>query len=306
LHFTKRAIHRYVIIKPFSTMADKEDSLVSSVPSLRKLCEQKALKHLLGSDNPEREFAALEPRVQELLFSSLRKENDRLSEAEKKWRLLTTYCPRIDTQIYMGSTRIPPDDGEDEENSYHLRDTFFDQWSYVNEDGHGNGNTGEEVAARRNEALRSTIGAVGANQGGSGPETVCDTSWNGMNLFSESLDSDLKLCFHDRLNRCPCFSDRTLLFLSRLVSSQLLLYRITATFGMPPPSEDDGYKTCWAVELLNHDRVSVLSFQDYKGAADVRFYGTADASVDALKLLSYLAGMKCVHTYDGIIAGTAA
>ena len=75
---------------------------------------------------------------------------------------------------------------------------------------------------------------------------------------------------------------------------------------MPPPQEVDGYKSCWEADLQYHDGASLLSFQDYKGGADARFHGTAEASVDALKLLNFLIGMECPHTYDGIVAGTRA
>ena len=90
------------------------------------------------------------------------------------------------------------------------------------------------------------------------------------------------------------------------MSSQLVLYRLTVTFGMPPPKEGDGYKSCWEVDLQHCDGVSVLRLEDYKGAAEPRFRGTAGASVDALKLLNFLVGMNCPHTYDGIVAGTRA
>jgi|ERR1700722_9613154 hypothetical protein len=75
---------------------------------------------------------------------------------------------------------------------------------------------------------------------------------------------------------------------------------------MPPPKEDDGYKTYWVVDPRHWHGVSVLSFQDLKGAADARFHGAAEASVDALKLLNFLIGMNCPHPYDGIVAGTIA
>lgn len=75
---------------------------------------------------------------------------------------------------------------------------------------------------------------------------------------------------------------------------------------MPPPKEDDGYKTCWTVVLKHCDDTSILSFQDYKGAAGVGFEGTTDASVDALELVNFLIGMNCLHSYDGTVAGTIA
>lgn len=260
-------------------MADHECSPLPSQPSLQELCD-------LDSD-----FASLDSHSQLLLFTRLRTENARLREGDRKWRLLTKYCPRTDLQIYLSSTRSEPGGGEDEQNGYNQQRGFLDRWSYLIEDGYDNESEGEDHPGR-DEA--------------SDPELVRDITWDYFHLVSESPDSDLRLCFHDWCpTRCPCRPTGYDSF-SRRVSSQLLLYRLTVTFGMPPPREDDGYKTCWMVDLRHRDGVSVLSFQDLKGAADARFHGTTEASVDALKLLNFLIGMKCPHTYDGIVAGTSA
>lgn len=39
------------------------------------------------------------------------------------------------------------------------------------------------------------------------------------------------------------------------ISSQLLLYRPIAVFGMPPLMEADGYKSCWEIDLGFSDGV---------------------------------------------------
>ena len=142
--------------------------------------------------------------------------------------------------------------------------------------------------------LRNLVRAE-ANEGeGSVQSLSVTTTWDGSNLVSQSPDSELRLCFHhnDVLTRCSCRPKGYGSFSYR-VSSPLLLYRLTVTFGMPPPQEVDGYKSCWQADLQYYDGASVLSFQGDKGAADTRFYGTAEASVDALKLLNFLIGMKC-------------
>ncbi len=274
-------------------MADHEGPPLPPQPSLQELCETKVLGQILRSDDPDSDFASLDSHSQLLLFTRLRTENARLREGDGKWRLLTKYCPATDLQIYFSSTRIEPGSGEDEQNGYDQKGAFLDRWSYLTEDGYDNESEGDDHAG---------------NDDASGPELVRDTTWDQYNLFSESPDSDLRLCFHDEWDsstRCLCRQKGYHSFSTR-VSSQLLLYRLTVTFGMPPSREDDGYKSCWVVDLRNLDGISVLSFQDYKGAADVRFYGTTEASVDALKLLNFLVGMECPHTYDGILAGTRA
>ena len=286
-------------------MADKEGPPFPSQPSLQELCERQGLEQILHSDNADSDFASLEPRLQQLLFSRLRTENARLREVERRWRLLTKACPRIDTQMYLSSTRIEPDGGEDEQNGYNQQRVFLRQWSYLIEDGYDSENGGGEYTGSRAENF---VDRVEAKEGeGCSPELVRDTRWDDSDLVSQSPDSELRLCFDhcNGLTRCSCRPEGNGRF-SFHVSSQLLLYRLTVTFGMPPPQEGDGYKSCWQADLQYSDGASVLSFQDYKGAAGARFYGTAEASVDALKLLNFLTGMKCPHTYDGIVAGTIA
>ena len=127
-----------------------------------------------------------------------------------------------------------------------------------------------------------------------------DTSWHSFDLHCESADSDLGLCT-THLGRCGCSTPWEFGFQAR-ISSQLLLYRITVTFGMPPPRVLDCYKQCWEVDLKHIDG-SILRFSDWKGGASTRFDGSTDASRDGLKLLNFLIGLKCLHTYDGIRAG---
>ena len=125
--------------------------------------------------------------------------------------------------------------------------------------------------------------------------------WSDLNLYSESPDSDLKLCDDGdplRLNLDNAFFQR--------VSSQLLLYRLTATFGMPPPVKFDDCKSCWHIDLRHKDGCSKVVFRDGKGAASVSFWGTTEASSDAVKLVNFLVGMNCLHPYYGTLAGTAA
>src|SRR5207248_11521359 len=99
-------------------MADKEGPQLPSQPSLQELCEKQSLVQTSDLDNSEWDFASLEPRLQLLLFTRRQTENARLREVKQKWCQLTRKCPRIDTQIYLSSTRIEPDGGEDEENDY--------------------------------------------------------------------------------------------------------------------------------------------------------------------------------------------
>ncbi|MCJ1337748.1 hypothetical protein MMC09_003031 [Bachmanniomyces sp. S44760] len=290
-------------------MANKEDSSALSQPSLLELCTLQGIENISKSKTADVDFASLEPRLQQLLFGKLRTENERLRGIEKQWKILTRSCPHIDLQMHLSRDRIEHDSGDDEENGYNQVENFSFQWSYhPNQHDIANADGDEEQTGARPTDAGADIaqGEGSEREGNSRPKPLSNTRWHHHDLFSKSLDSDLVLCTHGFGSaECSCRMERYSQLLEH-VSSQLLLYRICVVFGMPPPLENDGYKTCWDVDLFYHDGVSKLSFYDYKGAASARFSGTAEASVNSLKLLNFLIGMNCPHTYDGIVAGTAA
>jgi hypothetical protein len=261
-----------------STKLLKVDSrTVPSQLTLQELCEQKALELDLESD-----FESLEPRLQHLLFNKVRAENARLREIEQKWERLTRFCPSLDTQIYLRSNRQL---NEDENPAYEEKRVLTELWYYKDTDGDN-----EQECVMR---MSSPIPKRG---------------WDSFELISESPDEELGIfVLRDRStqhSRTP--PGRRHRYLWDQISSQLLFYRLTATFGMPPPVEADGYKVCWEINLQHYDGSSTLEFYDYKGGAKARFFGSDDASEDALKLINFLVGMECLHTYDGIVAGTIA
>ena len=281
-------------------MADKED-LPSSSPtppspqtSLQELCEEKYLSHCLWSDSAVSEFSSLEPRLQQILFGSLRKQHARLIEKADKWDHLTRFCPHIDSQIHLTRARAEPGDGLDEENGYNQRQKFVNTWSYISED-----DDGSEI-----ESVGDVEGSLSGGLYG-GRKAIRDISWHTYDLIRESPELELKLV--DRsLSARRSYSSTWCDGFWHQISSQLLLYRLTVVFGMPPPKETDGYKSCWEIDLKHRDGASVLSFEDYKGGASTSFRGTSDASCDALKFINFLIGMNCQHSYDGVLAGTVA
>jgi hypothetical protein len=253
--------------------------------------EMESLEQILCSDSADSDFASLKPRMQQQLFSKLRTENARLLKVEEKWRQLTASCPRTDIQIYLDFPTIEPGDEEDERNSSNKEATFRNRWSYPIGDSDENENDGGE--GRGLEGLE-------------GLEVSRNISWESGNLVADSPDSELRLSrYSDGLDLLSFMGKMDNGFSSR-VSSQLLLYRLTVMFGMPPPKKGDRYKSCWEVHLRHCDGASVLRFRDYKGGPSLGFNGTAEASADALKLLNFLVGESCRHTYDGIVAGTVA
>ena len=166
-------------------MADQKGPPFPSQPSLQELRETQGLDQILRSDNAESDFASLEPRAQQLLFSRLRTENARLREVNRRWRLLTAACPRVDTQIYLSSARIEPGGGEDEQNGYDQQRVFRDQWSYLIEDGYDNENEGGEYTGSRPGSFIVKLDHVEANEcGGSSTELILNIIWSDSNLVS--------------------------------------------------------------------------------------------------------------------------
>ncbi len=86
-----------------------------------------------------------------------------------------------------------------------------------------------------------------------------------------------------------------------LISTHLLLCRITVSFSAPPFTVNDGY-TCILSFTLRHREdpacCLALTVREHKGWPTASFQGSKKASSEALQLLECLAGTNCAHTYD--------
>lgn len=98
-----------------------------------------------------------------------------------------------------------------------------------------------------------------------------------------------------------------------LISSQLLLYRLIATFGTAPSNEEvEGYKSIWSYTLHwtsgqeDNSKKGRFVLSDYKGAFTFHFWGPKEASRSALDLLEWLVSDNVPHPYDGVLAGNQA
>ena len=261
-------------------MADKNNR--SALPSLQLLCETKSLSQILDPNFTASDFTALEPRLQEILFDKLRKENARLLEIEKQWIQLRERCPRTDLEIHLHSGRANYDHQDD---IYEKQQQIARKWNYEGDD---------DVA---------TSPAAGRTS-----DNVYWDSWSiywnsesGLYVYDPEAQKREWMDFSRqdlRLRMANRFTNR--------MSSQLLLYRIACIFGMPPQKECDGYKSCWGVCLRHCSGASNLVLDEHKGAISVHFQGSSEDSQDALGLINLLVGTECLHTYDGIIAGTIA
>jgi hypothetical protein len=120
--------------------------------------------------------------------------------------------------------------------------------------------------------------------------------WNNDDLRVVLPDTKFTVCLHAlRSLSCKCKLPTVPLYAQ--ISSQLLLYRITATFGMPPAEAGDSDMAPWVVNLYHQDGDSNVTFGDDKGFARVYFFGTRKPSNDALRLLNYLVGSTSQSMY---------
>lgn len=131
-----------------------------------------------------------------------------------------------------------------------------------------------------------------------------DTIWNSYHLFAASPDSPFTIVRPNGIDY-PTYKST---FGAR-ITSQLLLYRLLATFDNLNPGENDGFKSCWQVCLqmtVESSNEGILRLADSKGAVTIHFEGTDRASKDAVDLLNYLVSTECVHPYDRLVAGQIA
>lgn len=257
----------------------------STVPSLKDLSLKLAIERIVDE---EIGFTDVDCRLHALLFGKFRDEISRLKVVERESLRLKEYLPRVDRDIYLPSGRIPDEEDweqdreENEErgetiNPYKEVRIAYDKWSYLSPD----------------EAQASMMGEQ-------------YVMWySSTDLCYDEEEG--KFIVQDRFSRMRAFEKYFRLpSLYDIISSQLLLYRITVIFGMPPVDDSVGYKLCWTLTLQHHSGKGYLQFGEWKGGATARFHGSKEASDDALTLLNFLTYVKMPHHYDGIIAGTVA
>jgi hypothetical protein len=271
---------------------------------LQDLCEVQLLEHMLGSDTADGEFSLLDARTQQLLFSRLRKEVKRLREIEKNWSRLTERCPYVDREMYLleeaeeAKISYAGYDSDGSEDSY----SYFDRWESIPDAEGGitsafpdpddidddNGDptlpllTPQLIGETHDPIFRAILGS----------DLI---TWNSYQLFANSPASRLKICSHSQGDNCmTCHPDKGTCFWQR-ISSQLLFYRLTVMFCMPPAREPFS-RISWEMQLQYRDGISILRLEDYRGAAHVSFQGTREGSARALKLLNYVSLVSHEHT----------
>jgi hypothetical protein len=232
-----------------------------SPPSLEELSANKLQELTLSSETAEDDFASLEPRAQRLLFKSMRAEKARLDNIKTQLTRLEQRMPVVDyNQILSTSSRAESFGSKAD------IDSCGKLWSYtVNPD--------EDLQGRQPGEL---------------------TRWNNLQLHFGLHDTTPKICSSKVLPiLCEMCEPPRYPAFRYLISSQLLLYRVTEVFGMPPRMTGE---FSWAAILYHKDGSSILFCGNVLGDASFDFTGTNAASPDALNLLNFLIQPKSQPT----------
>lgn len=101
-------------------------------------------------------------------------------------------------------------------------------------------------------------------------------------------------------------------YISNIIDSPLLLYRLICVFNEPPETEKDPYKTVWWYHIKHKPSGKVLAFGEWKGAARFWLPETNHTKLkpefkkDLEDLLLFLVSDQIPHPYDGCTAGQIA
>ena len=231
-----------------------------------------AVQRIQRAFSTDQEPNTLEPYLMRADLSVIQCEISRLLELERGWKR----CPHADSHIFeSGKLDIVGINGGI---SNHLTAHVRGNWSYE---------------------CPPTLDPSPKRRRRRRPSVAVD--WSDDNLGW--LESESRIC---RRSDVVSSTDKHFISLSKRISSQLLLYRITLVFGIPLKSEETGgYKCCWAAELYHKDGRSELGLYDRKGSVSVHFDGTSDNDGEALDILNFLFGNSISHPY-GMLAGSQA
>ncbi|KAK5188457.1 hypothetical protein LTS03_011682, partial [Exophiala xenobiotica] len=274
-----------------TTMNPSSDAgLSTGSRALQDPCAEKVLEQLRKDKQAVTTFDSFDPDIQQVAFVHLWQDYTRLHEIGRKYSVYDKWCPAADGDLYTADARTRLFDDAANSNDLNnkasaegTRDHFRAVWQYRD--------PSDDYPPSRSDD---------------------DVSWDSWNLLiPSSSERHFELCQCVEERRCgSCGCDnwkKAGLHVWETISSQLLLYRLTAVFGMPPLHPDVGYKTCWTVELIYcKDTKNVFMLEDYKGGVNVHFHGSKEAGISAVDLLNWLISNKVPHEYDGILAGTVA
>jgi hypothetical protein len=101
-------------------------------------------------------------------------------------------------------------------------------------------------------------------------------------------------------------------YLSNIITSQLLLYRLICMFRAHPEIEQDPYKTIWWLTIKHRKSGKKLTFGEWKGASGFWLPESSHTELkqpfksDLEELLLFLVSDQIPHPYDRCTAGQIA
>ena len=255
--------------EPFSTTEYVQLGGDRRPPSIALTAFQKIQRAFFTDQEPK----TLEPHLWRAYLSAIHCEIGRLLRLEHEW----DRWPHVDRHVFeSGKIRLVGIDGRlGDPLLEHVREN----WSYNYPPISG-------ASIKRYRRARPFVAV----------------DWSDFNLACQG--PEFKICKRSDLGTS---SDEGLHTLSERISSQLLLYRTTLVFGIPPQLEEiDGYKCCWAAELYHKDGSSTLGLYDQKRSVSVHYDGTSNNKAEALDVLNHLCGDYISHTDGGVVIGAQA
>jgi hypothetical protein len=237
--------------------------------SLKKQSTKKFV-HFLTTDSKDAvdQFIGGNQITQTVMLTSLKDELVRLKAIESQWNHLERRCPEVDLALWSKPyNRMPPlEDGKHEldenasqnvykdayegnpDRAYAMRKKFGQIWSYQSDDASHNQNC--TYLLKPSMTLQRTLRLI--------IQVKQAVSW-GPYDFDCQLNGPIVAIRQE--SGMISFPKRTMY---KRISTQLLLYRLFATFGMSDPARTDEYKSCWDCNLVHKDGSSA-NIGEHKG-----------------------------------------
>lgn len=222
--------------------------------SLQELSAAKALETIKKEKHPKAAFRELEAVQQELIFAHLLQEYKRLQEVERSHDILeqrVSRMPHADRVVHLsGLDRLGrQDEGLSDDSDFEEAEDPFDQarafrlvWRYGTE---------EDNARLEDETKNWALERAGQRVRYSPFDILRYSDHLPLRALSYAEKSRPWEQLFDKGKRGDDFLPK---YCSDIITSQLMLYRLTVTLG-PPPSKFmqsilDGYKCCWNTLLV--------------------------------------------------------
>jgi hypothetical protein len=259
-----------------------EINRIKEAPSLVELSAKRLLHRIRFSSSPVDFFISLEPRFQHIIFRKVCSIIIQLHKVMRKWN--------------------------DPENIRSWRNRSFSLRNLINCSEWEN----DDVThfPPKNTELERVPASEGWHIDVAGLNNR-PAIWNYLDFTTQWGNDDLRLTpFYRGLKSSVGIDSRegmplwlTTPRFPRVISSELLVYRLRRVFEISQSKDIGDIGTAWSMRLKHEDGKSFFNLRDDQGSPDVCYFGTEETSLKALKLLSYLVGIDFMLK-PGVCSGT--